>query len=198
MSGKTASPTNNPFIIITGSPGSGKTTLLDAIAARGFSVTPEAGRGIIRAQDSIDGPALPWKDKNLFAETMLVWEMRNYDEAAHNPAPVFFDRGIPDIAGYLTLHGLMLPCHLLKAMAERRYHPQVFIAPPWADIFEKDPERRQDWDEAVRTYHAMRAIYTAQNYRLIELPLDTVEARADFILANVLHDRPYAFSSSSH
>ncbi len=37
----------------------------------------------------------------LYAETMLSWEIRTYRDAERHPAPVvFFDRGVPDLAGH--------------------------------------------------------------------------------------------------
>lgn len=58
-------------VVITGGPGSGKTSLVEALAALGHPVEPEAGRAIIRRQQAIDGQALPWRDRALFAELML-------------------------------------------------------------------------------------------------------------------------------
>lgn len=63
------------FFIVTGGPGSGKSTLLDALERTGFARSHEAGRGVIRDQVAIDGPALPWRDRAAFAELMLNWEM---------------------------------------------------------------------------------------------------------------------------
>ncbi|RUU62771.1 ATPase, partial [Mesorhizobium sp. M2C.T.Ca.TU.009.01.2.1] len=66
------------FFVLTGGPGSGKTTLIEALRAQGFATAPEAGRGIIRDQTAIGGPALPWQDRALFAELMLSWELRSW------------------------------------------------------------------------------------------------------------------------
>lgn len=70
------------MIVVTGGPGSGKSSLIDAMAQRGFRTMPEAGRAIIRDQIRIGGKALPWADRALFAELMLGWELRSYQEAA--------------------------------------------------------------------------------------------------------------------
>ena len=173
------------FHVITGGPGSGKTTLLSHLAGQGYRVMPEAGRSIIRLQMEIDGPALPWGDRALFAEQMLAWDMRSYEAAEATTGPVLFDRGLPDVAGYLALEGLVVPAHIRRAAETWRYSPAVFIAPPWPEIFEQDSERRQDPEQAERTYHAMQAVYTSLGYRLIELPRASVPERAAFLAAHI-------------
>ena len=55
------------FYVITGGPGSGKTSLLDALAARGYERSVEAGRALIQQQVAIGGCALPWADRVLFS-----------------------------------------------------------------------------------------------------------------------------------
>ena len=100
------------FFVLTGGPGSGKTTLIEALRRAGFATSAEAGRGIIRDQMAIGGPALPWQDRALFAELMLSWEMRSYQDAIEQTGPVFFDRGVPDTLGYLRLSGLPVPEHV--------------------------------------------------------------------------------------
>jgi predicted ATPase len=127
------------FFVITGGPGSGKTTLIDALERAGFARTVEAGRGIIQDQVAIDGHALPWRDPRAFAELMLAWEMRSYRMAERQTGPVFFDRGVPDVIGYLRLMRLPVPLHIEKAAEEFRYGRRVFIAPPWREIFTPDP-----------------------------------------------------------
>lgn len=120
---------------------------------RGFTTTVEAGRGIITDQMAIGGKALPWADRALFAELMLSWELRSYRHAQQQDGVVVFDRGVPDVLGYLRLCGLPVPRHVSGAAEMVRYQRQVFIAPPWpeTEIFHQDSERRQDLDEAERT-----------------------------------------------
>ncbi|GLU49894.1 AAA family ATPase [Nocardiopsis ansamitocini] len=177
---------NGPRFVLTGGPGSGKTTLIEELRARGHAAAPEAGRGVIRDQMAVGGRALPWIDPPLFAELMLSWEMRSYREAAPRPEPVFFDRGVPDVVGYLRLLGLPVPEHITVAARDVRYAPQVFVAPPWPDIFTGDAERRQDLDEAERTHASMVRTYTDLGYRLVELPRTDVATRADFVLDRTL------------
>lgn len=173
------------FIVITGGPGSGKTTLIDALAARGFPTCPEAGRAIIRDQVAISGPALPWADRALFAELMLSWELRSHGAAHEMAGKVLFDRGVPDVLGYLRLCDLPVPAHIEAAAQRFRYRRQVFIAPPWPEIFGQDAERKQDFTEAERTFHAVAEAYRAHGYELCELPRASVAERVAFVLGRM-------------
>jgi predicted ATPase len=173
------------LVVITGGPGSGKTTLIEALAAEGHARTLEAGRAIIQHQQRIGGAALPTGDVALFAEMMLSWELRSYHEAACSAGLVFFDRGVPDVIGYLRLVGLPIPKHVDRAARLYRYNPRVFIAPPWREIFAQDEERKQDFDEAVRTYDSLVRTYRDYGYELIELPRDSLVARMKVVLENV-------------
>jgi predicted ATPase len=173
---------SNRFFVLTGGPGSGKSSLIEALARLGYSHTVEAGRGIIQDQVDIGGLALPWADKSLFAEMMLAWELRSFRIAQEHSGPVFFDRGVPDVTGYLRLVGEPVPQHAVKAANEFRYNRRVFIAPPWKEIFHPDRERRQDFDEAVRTYDSLASTYSDYGYELVELPRVSIEERVQFVL----------------
>ncbi|MDL2284806.1 AAA family ATPase [Oxalobacter sp. OttesenSCG-928-P03] len=173
------------FFVITGGPGSGKTTLLQSLEDRYFLVMPEGGRAIIQDQTAIGGRALPWEDKSAYAELMLNWELRSYREAPRRNRPVLFDRGIPDVIGYLELNSLPVPQHLSNAAEHYRYHRKVFIAPHWPEIYEKDAERKQSHDEAMATYHAMLEVYRRLGYELLELPKENLDRRVQFIMDNL-------------
>lgn len=168
------------FVVVTGGPGSGKSTLLTALAREGFATTTEAGRGVIQDQVAIGGTALPWGDRALFAELMLSWEMRSYRMARECSGVVVFDRGVPDVLGYLRLSELPVPAHVVAAAESFSYHPRVLIAPPWPEIFAQDSERRQDPAEAERTYEAMAGLYTELGYELVHLPRADVGTRCRF------------------
>jgi predicted ATPase len=173
------------FFVVTGGPGSGKSSLLEGIHRHGYLTPSEAGRGVIQDQIAIGGHALPWGDRQLFSELMLSWDMRSYHIAEQSFGPVFFDRGVPDVIGYLRLCGLPIPEHIRNAATAFRYNRTVFIAPPWPEIFRQDRERKQDFEEAVRTYRSLVETYTEQQYELRELPRVSVEARIEFVLENV-------------
>jgi predicted ATPase len=169
------------FFVITGGPGAGKTTLIEALARDGFTVSHEAGRRIIREQQAANGRALPWIDPLLFAQAMLASDIAAYDAMRGAPHPVVFDRGIPDVIGYLRLEGIAVPEPMLHAARSYRYQPRVFICPLWPEIYSTDSERRQSLDVAERTYRAMADVYTEFDYDLVAVPRVSVEERVRFV-----------------
>ncbi|ETX26723.1 AAA family ATPase [Roseivivax isoporae] len=173
------------MVVVTGGPGSGKSSVIDCMARHGFATMPEAGRAIIQDQVRLGGAALPWADRALFAELMLAWELRSYQEALGKGAHVVMDRGIPDVLGYLTLCGLPVPAHVQRAAELHRYCRQVFLAPYWDEIFTQDSERKQDRQEAEATGRVMAETYTRLGYQIVELPLVGVQERADFVAASL-------------
>jgi predicted ATPase len=176
--------TNNHYII-SGGPGSGKTSLLQALAKQGIPCMPEAGRSIIQDQLAIGGSALPWTNPSAFAELMLCWDLRSYREAQLLQGPVLFDRGIPDVMGYLLLNKLSVPPHIEKAAHTFRYNQQVFLAPPWPEIYTRDTERKQSLEEAIATFNTMAELYAQLGYTIVHLPLVSVDERVHFVLNKI-------------
>lgn len=170
------------FFVLTGGPGSGKSTLIAALRDVGFPGSVEAGRAIIKDQARIGGPALPWNNPALFSELMLSWEMRSYGIAAANDGFHFFDRGVPDIIGYLRLSRLEVPLHVKEAARLCLYNRKVFLLPPWPEIFAQDSERKQSLEEAKRTFDAVAEAYADCGYELLEVPRMTVADRRRFVL----------------
>ena len=173
------------FFVVTGGPGAGKTSLIEELARRGLHTTPESGRAIIREEMESGGKALPWADRAAYAKRMLERDLRAYRAAEALTGPVIFDRGIPDILGYLTLCGLPVPPRTASAARDTRYSRRVFLAPYWGD----DTERRQGRAEAEATCKAMVETYTGLGYEIIELPRIGIAHRADFVLAHLIQER---------
>jgi predicted ATPase len=178
------------FFIITGGPGSGKSTLLEALADRGLHTMPESGRAIIQEQVARGGSALPWADRSAFAERMFQQEVHSWHAAHQREGPVMFDRGVPDVVGYLDLVGLDVPDHIEQAARTLRYAPRVFVAPHWPAIYANDGERKQTIEEAEATCRAVTRVYMRLGYEIILLPLASVAERVAFVRT--------AMASTSH
>jgi predicted ATPase len=171
--------------IITGGPGAGKTTLIEALRAQGFSVAGEAGRAILKLQQAIDGPAQHGRNSALYAELMLDRGLQDHAGMRAVNGPVFFDRGVPELVGYLEMMGHAVPPHFTRAATLYRYNTRVFLAPPWPEIYAHDAERKQSLGEAQRSYEVAAAIYPRFGYRTVELPRAPVEERVRFVLAHL-------------
>ncbi|MDR6457522.1 putative ATPase [Chryseobacterium vietnamense] len=176
------------FYIITGGPGAGKTTLLNELNRHRLITVPEEGRKIIKEQINSGGEGLPWLDKELFAELMFKESVKTYLKISQmvNTEPVFFDRGILDTLGYMKLENISIPASMALKAGEMVYHNNVFMLPPWKDIYENDPERKQTFEKAVETFECMKEIYLEYDYNIIEIPKISVENRARFILDTII------------
>jgi predicted ATPase len=64
-----------------------------------------------------------------------------------------------------------------------RYNKTIFFLSPWKEIYTMDDERKQSWEEAVVSSELNAEIYRRFNYTLINVPNDSPEKRADFILS---------------
>lgn len=164
--------------VITGAPGAGKTTLLDAASAAGFRTSPEVARQLLL---SPGGMTLRETDPLGFAEVMLEAHAREFERHADYPAPVLFDRGFPDVVGFLDVSGLPVPKAVDRACRTLRYTGPILRAPAWAAIYVQDAERIQDWEQAIASDEAVTAAWRRYGYGVTDLPLVGVEERLAFL-----------------
>lgn len=175
------------FYVITGGPCAGKTTLINELSRLGFDTVEEDARKIIKEEVETGRDGVPWKDKERYAKLMLEASADSYDKIAaeNNPGIVFFDRGILDAICYMDMENILLPEWARHGAETRPCCKNVFILPPWKEIYETDSERKQDWNEAESTFSRMRDTYQGFGYNVIEVPFGSAEARAKFILEQI-------------
>lgn len=164
--------------VLTGAPGAGKTTLLDAAAATGFQTSPEVARELLRAPGGMD---LRTRDPLGFAAAMIEAHAREYQAHAGTQGTVLFDRGFPDVAGFLDVSGLRIPKAVDAACRTLRYSGPILRAPAWAAIYVQDAERIQDWDQAIASDEAVTAAWRRYGYEVTDLPLADIETRLAFL-----------------
>ncbi len=173
---------NPNLFVITGGPGAGKTTTLLELDKLGFRHAPEVARQIIQEQMESGGTALPWANREAYTALMLRRSIESFEEHTPAAAPLFTDRGIPDVLCYARLIGLPDTSPIEEACRRYRYASPVFMAPPWPEIYRIDSERQQDFTEAERTYTLMVQAYRECGYLIVELPKLPPAERAKFIL----------------
>ncbi|MCF8216700.1 MAG: AAA family ATPase [Chlorobium sp.] len=169
--------------IITGGPGSGKSTLIEGLRRKGYHCYSEISRQLIREQRMVPEGVLPWKNLPAFARLACQAMAGQYEHALKRQGILFFDRGIPDIFGYLEAGGYRVPQEYLDLHAACHYRRTVFVLPPWPEIFVNDAERPQTYRESRELYRSLCAVYDRLGYELCELPKTTVEERVRFLSA---------------
>lgn len=168
------------FVILSGCSGGGKSTLVSELARRGHAVVEEPGRRILAEARTGVGAALPWVDMRAFALRAVSMSLADLAAAPPDAQWVFFDRGLIDAAVALA-HAGGPP--LEQTIGKVRFHPTVFLAPPWPDIYQSNSDRRHGFDAAVDEYDRLLEAWRRLGYRLSILPRTSPEARADHVLA---------------
>ncbi len=173
----------NRFVIISGCSGGGKSTLLTELARRGHATVAEPFMRLLQAYRAGSGDPSPWEEPLLFLRRVAQVALEDRTTAKDAPGWVFFDRGLIDAASALESLG---DEDALQALARPNpYHPTVFLAPPWPQIYVMDDDRRHGLDKAVREYERLSRDYPALGYAVEHLPKFSVAERADFILARL-------------
>ncbi|WP_299998457.1 AAA family ATPase [uncultured Cedecea sp.] len=171
----------NPFVIISGCSGGGKSTLLAELERRGYTVFAEPGRRIIQEELLTNGQAVPWIDMASFLCRAIEMSQNDYLNALPDSKKwIFFDRGLIDVtAAFEALTGEPL---LAMLREHYRYHPTVFLTPPWPEIYVQDSDRRHDIAAARIEFERLERTYPALGYEISLLPKCGVKERADFVL----------------
>jgi predicted ATPase len=167
-------------VLLTGGPGFGKSSIIEEMERRGLNVHHEIARNIIQQSIETGGTSTPWQDIDLFSKLVLEGRIQQFHESVNTTS--FYDRGIPDIAGFLKKEKQAIPAALWQHCESLKYFRLVFITPPWEAIFQKDSERKEDFVAAIKVHKALESIYLELGYQLIPVPMGSIKQRADFIL----------------
>jgi predicted ATPase len=174
------------YIIVSGCSGGGKSTLLGELQKRGFAIAAEPGRRIVKQQLEAGGEALPWVNMAAFAQQAIEMALQDLADAERRPSVTFFDRGLVDaVAG---LHHATGEPMRLDLIAANRFHVDVFMTPPWPELYQTDSERRHGLEEAIAEYDRLVKLYPSLGYRVRLLPKISVAQRADYILSQLPRD----------
>jgi len=172
-------------IVITGGPGTGKSTVINKLFELNYSCMPEISREITLEAQKNGTVQLFLKEPLLFSQLLLDGRVQQYKDAdIKKSSIVFFDRGIPDVHGYMNYLGVDYPDYYKKMSIQYEY-TQIFMMPPWQKIYISDNERYESFEQALAIFNHLEKTYKELNYNVIEVPTGTVSDRVDFILESL-------------
>lgn len=174
----------NNYFILTGAMGGGKSTILAELRKLGLTAIDEPARQILAEQRNIGGVGVPEQDPQLFTDLLLSRAIFQYNQFQDHPAPIIFDRGIPDNICYANFFDLSTTT-ASAASKQYRYNSKVFYVPGWKEIYQTDDERKMTFEQANQFGVEVKAIYNNLKYQIIEVPFDTPSARARFIMETI-------------
>ena len=172
-------------IVITGGPGSGKTALINFLEKEGYSVMHEISRDVILQAQKEGVEQLFLEDSMLFSQKLMEGRLEQFKEGEKCEAPIlFYDRGMPDVTAYLDFVGDKSPLNFIENCRQNRYD-SVFVLPPWEDIYEKDNERYESYEQAEEIFHFLKSGYENYGYLIHEVPVGAVKQRVEHILETI-------------
>lgn len=171
------------IVLLIGGPGTGKSTLMNVLSEKGHVCYPEISRQITLEAQKQGTEQLFLTDPLLFSQKLLEGRIQQHQNALSEESNVvFIDRGIPDILAYMHFIGdKNYPDCFTKACQDYRY-TKLFIFPVWEDIYMSDNERYENFEQAQQIQKYLVDTYKSFGYDLIEVPKDTPEKRAEFVL----------------
>lgn len=169
-------------IVITGGPGTGKSSIINELKKRGHLCFDEISRQVTLKARENGIEQLFLTQPLLFSELLLEGRLKQFNEAAtYDNMTVFLDRGLPDVLAYMDYFNTSFPQNFIDACQNNRYDA-VFILAPWQAIYQSDSVRYESFEQAERIHQHLLNTYKKFNYNLLDVPFDTIEKRADFIL----------------
>ena len=177
---------NTRKIVITGGPGTGKSSIINELIKRNYTCFEEISRQVTldARKDGVEQLFLTHPLR--FSEMLLDARTKQFMEASSLENDlVFLDRGLPDVVAYMDYANSDYP-KIFTDICKKHVYDNVFVLAPWQEIFVSDSERYENFDQAVEIHHALLETYERFGYELIDVPFDSIEKRADFII-DALH-----------
>jgi predicted ATPase len=173
---------NTKKIVITGGPGTGKSSIIKELKKRGHTCFDEISRQVTLEARKKGIEQLFLTEPLLFSELLLKGRLKQFRDAdQYENTTIFLDRGLQDVLAYMDYFGTNYPKEFVETCQNNRYD-KVFILAPWHEIFVSDNVRYENFEQAELIHKHLLISYQNFGYNLIDVPFETIEERADFIL----------------
>jgi predicted ATPase len=172
--------------IITGAPGAGKTEIIEKLSQRGYIGLEEIPRKLLHEKTAEKLGISPFSDLEKFAHLVFEEMYKQYLETIKKDDSLcFFDRGIPDVFAYLENSKIPIPNKYYTKLDSCNFEKDVFICPPWKEIYMSDSIRPYPFEETIKLHQQIVSIYKRLNFNLIEIPKLPIPQRVDFVIAHI-------------
>ena len=173
----------NKRIVLAGGPSTGKTSVLNELKKLGFVCYDEAARDILSDYSS-KGSSFKL-DPIKISREILRKRDNNYNDASRISCKndiIFYDRGVHEITAYLRF--VNQSNDYWEELLKNYKYDMVFIFPSWKEIYTKDDNRIEEYEEAMKISPFIYQIYDESSILSIEVPNVSVKERVEFILNN--------------
>ncbi|NJB35440.1 ATP-binding protein [Croceivirga sp. JEA036] len=180
---------NHKKIVITGAPGTGKTVLVEGLEKLGYPCYHEIIRTMTaeaKSKGNTDAmtvnPLTFVDDPMAFNRQLLEGRLAHYQKSDTIKEPLsFFDRGLPDVLGYMDYFEQAYGEDFTKT-CEKHTYDTIFMVPPWKEIYVSDNERLETFEQAEELHEHLMAVYQRFGYDIILVPKTSIPKRIDFVL----------------
>ncbi|MAD97168.1 MAG: ATPase [Flavobacteriaceae bacterium] len=174
-------------IVFFGGPGTGKTTIINELKKLGYPCLDEISREITAKAQKEGISQLFLEDPLLFSSKLLEGREMQFKSANElNEPVVFFDRGLPEVFGYMDYLGTEYPDRFVEKSKAYRYQ-KVIHFPVWEKIYTTDDERYESLVEAQKIEKYLIDAYESLGYTVHSIPFGSIEQRTRYIL-NLIND----------
>jgi len=174
----------NKRIVLAGGPSTGKTSVLNELKKLGFVCYDEAARDILSDYSS-KGSSFKL-DPIKISREILSKRDNDYNDASRISCKndiIFYDRGVHEITAYLRF--INQSNDYWEELLKNYKYNVVFIFPSWKEIYTKDDNRIEEYEEAMKISPFIYQIYDESSILSIEVPNISVKERVEFILNNI-------------
>ena len=174
----------NKRIVLAGGPSTGKTSVLNELKKLGFVCYDEAARDILSDYSS-KGSSFKL-DPIKISREILSKRDNDYNDASRISCKndiIFYDRGVHEITAYLRF--INQSNDYWEELLKNYKYDVVFIFPSWKEIYTKDDNRIEEYEEAMKISPFIYQIYDESSILSIEVPNISVKERVEFILNNI-------------